>query len=191
MRYAAFAMIFAGVAAAPAAGQSATDLMSCIEIARDADRLACYDAAVAKVSPQAKALSDQRAKETARIAAAEAAAAEAAAVAKAEADAAARAAQAKADFGVEGVASKKSDFRERQAAEDVVKLDATVSEILTNRAGQYVFLLDNGQLWRQVSTESGLNIRAGDAVVVEKSTMGGYRITFTRIKRWLLVKRLR
>jgi nucleoid-associated protein YgaU len=196
MRVAAFVAVAVAAssmftAATPVAAQSAGDLMSCIEIARDADRLACYDAAVAQVSPQAKALSDKRAKETARIAAEEAAAAEAAAKAKAEADAAARAAQAKADFGAEGVASKKVSERTKPAPDEIVKLDAKLSEILTNREGKYVFLLDNGQLWRQVSTEAGLNIRPGDDVVVEKSTMGGYRINFVRIKRWVLVKRLR
>lgn len=177
--------------AVPAAAQSTADLMSCLGIARDAERLACYDAAAANISPQAKALSEQRAKETARIAAEEAAAAEAAAKAKAEADAAARAAQAKADFGSEGVASKKVSERSKPAPEEIVKLDAKLSEILTNREGKYVFLLDNGQLWRQVSTEAGLNIRPGDDVVLEKSTMGGYKLNFTRLKRWLLVKRLR
>lgn len=193
MRLVAFAAVSAAAfgVASPAAAQSAGDLMNCIEIARDADRLACYDAAVAKVSPQAKALSEKRAKETARIAAEEAAAAEAAAKAKAEADAAARAAQAKADFGAEGVASKKVSERSKPAPDEIIKLDAKLSEILTNREGKYVFLLDNGQLWRQVSTEAGLNIRAGDDVVLEKSTMGGYKLNFTRLKRWMLVKRLR
>ncbi len=191
MRGAALAVLLAATGAAPAAAQTAADLMNCITIARDADRLACYDAAVAQVSPQAKALSEQRAKETARIAAEEAAAAEAAAKAKAEADAAARAAQAKADFGSEGVASKKVSERSKPDPDEITKLDATLTEILTNREGKYVFLLDNGQLWKQVSTEAGLNIRAGDAVVLEKSTMGGYRLNFTRLKRWVLVKRLR
>lgn len=191
MRLAAMAVLLAGTAAVPASAQTAADLMNCITIARDADRLACYDAAVAQVSPQAKALSEQRAKETARIAAEEAAAAEAAAKAKAEADAAARAAQAKADFGAEGVTSKKVSERTRPDPDEITKLDATLTEILTNREGKYVFLLDNGQLWRQVSTEAGLNIRPGDAVTVEKSTMGGYKLNFTRLKRWVLVKRLR
>lgn len=191
MRFIAFAAVSAAALATPAAAQDAADLMRCIEIARDADRLACYDAAVATASPQARALSEKRAKETARIAAEEAIAAEAAAKAKAEADAAARAAQAKADFGAESVSSRKVSERSKSAPDEVIKLDAKLSEILTNREGKYVFLLDNGQLWRQVSTEAGLNIRAGDDVVVEKGTMGGYRISFTRIKRWVLVKRLR
>ena len=191
MRLAAMAVLLGSSAAVPASAQTAADLMNCITIARDADRLACYDAAVAQVSPQAKALSEQRAKETARIAAEEAAAAEAAAKAKAEADAAARAAQAKAEFGAEGVTSKKVSERTRPDPDEITKLDATLTEILTNREGKYVFLLDNGQLWRQVSTEAGLNIRPGDAVVVEKSTMGGYKLNFTRLKRWILVKRLR
>jgi hypothetical protein len=181
----------AGAMAAPVAAQTPNDLMACISIARDSERLACYDAAVAKASPLAAQMSEQRAKETARIAAEEAAAAEAAAKAKAEADAAARAAQAKAEFGAEGVTSKKVSERTKPDPDEITKLDATLTDILTNREGKYVFLLDNGQLWRQVSTEAGLNIKPGDAVVVEKSTMGGYKLNFVRIKRWILVKRLR
>jgi hypothetical protein len=191
MRLVAIAAVSAVAIASPVSAQTAGDLMNCIAIARDADRLACYDAAVATVSPQARALSEQRAKETARIAAEEAAAAEAAAKAKAEADAAARAAQAKADFGAETVTSKKVSERSRPDPDEIIKLDAKLSDILTNREGKYVFLLDNGQLWKQVSTEAGLNIRPGDDVVLEKSTMGGYKLNFKRIKRWLLVKRLK
>ncbi|MBC7521929.1 MAG: hypothetical protein H7268_12660, partial [Sandarakinorhabdus sp.] len=60
--------------AIPAAAQAAKDPLArmtteCAVIARDVDRLACYDAAIAEVSPEARAASERRAKETARIAA--------------------------------------------------------------------------------------------------------------------------
>lgn len=178
------------VTAAPSAAQSAGELAACIAIARDADRLACYDAAAAKVSPAARAASEARARESARIAAEEAAVAAAAAKAKAEADAVAAAAARRQAFGAEGVTSRGAARFEPEPGE-IIQIEAGIAEILTNRSGLGVFLLDNGQLWRQVDTGRLPNPRVGDRVEVERASLGGYQMRFLRQKQVVRVKRLR
>ena len=93
------------IAAAPAAAQLPAEVMGCVTIPRDADRLACFDASVAKTSPQARAAAETRAVESARINAAEARAAAATAKASAEADTAKKAEA----FGGEAVAARGKD----------------------------------------------------------------------------------
>ncbi len=158
---------------APALAQMA-DLVKCAAIARDAERLACYDAAVADSSPQARAASEVRAKETAKIVAAEAAAA---ALAKREA------------FGAEGVKSRPDRFK--LDANEVQTVESSVTEMLTNRSGLAVFLLENGQLWRQADTVNLPNVRPGDTVKIDRAALGGYNLTLVKQKRVVLVKRVR
>jgi hypothetical protein len=181
----AAATVFA-VAAAPVAAQVPADMMACVGIARDADRLACFDAALAKASPQAKAVAAARAAESAQIAAAEAAAAATAAKAKAEADAAKKAEA----FGGESVASRgKERFAPPEG--ELQEIETGITEILTNQSGLGVFLLENGQLWRQVDTSPMPRVKDGDRVTITRAPLGGYRLNFLRSKRWVLVKRVR
>ncbi len=175
--------------AVPAMAQVPADLFKCATIARDADRLACYDDAVAAANPQARAAAEARAKESARIAAEEAAAAavaaEAAAKAKAEADAVAR----REAFGAEGVATREDRFA--PAPGEIAEIETGLTEIMANRSGLGVFLLENGQVWRQVDTNSTPNIRVGDRVKLTRAPLGGYRLNFVKQKRWVGVKRMR
>ena len=98
------------VCAAPAAAQTQTELLACAVIARDADRLACFDAAVATSSAEARAASQKRVAESARIAAEEAVVAAAAAKTKAAADAIAAARpgwlSGRDSSGLSGIASR-------------------------------------------------------------------------------------
>jgi hypothetical protein len=176
--------------AVPAMAQSQSELLACALIARDAERLACFDAAVANSSAEARAASQKRAVESARIAAEEAAIAAAAAKAKAEADAIALAEAKKAAFGAEGVSSRGV---ERFAPDpgDIQELDAKVTEVLVNRSQQNVFLLDNGMMWRQVDAGAIPNVRPDDEVKLSKVPLGGYKLYFVRSKRMVKVKRLR
>ena len=184
--YAATALLLAPITAA--AAQNPADLVKCATIARDAERLACYDAAVADSSAQARAASQIRARESARIAAEEAAIVAAAAKAKAEADAVALAAAQKAAFGAEGARSAE---RFAPRADEIQEIAANITETLVNRSAQNVFLLDNGQMWRQVDAGSIPNVRTGDSVVIARAGLGGYHLKFVRQKRQILVKRLR
>ena len=178
------------VPAAPALAQMPAELLTCAVIARDAERLACFDAAVAASSAEARAASQKRAIESARIAAEEAAITAAAAKAKAEADAVALAAAKKAAFGSEGVTARGFE-RFAPDADEIQEIDAKISDVLVNRSHQNVFLLDNGMMWRQVDAGSILNVRPDDEVKLSKVALGGYKLYFVRSKRMVKVKRLR
>ena len=174
----------------PVLAQSPAEIIACATIARDAERLACYDAAVADSSAEARAASKKRAAESARIAAEEAAAAAAAAKLKAEADAVARAKAKLESFGAEGVATRSAERFEADPGQ-LQELEASISDVLTNQSGLGVFMLDNGQVWKQADTVNLPNIRTGDKVKIERSMLGGYKLFFVRQNRATPVKRIR
>lgn len=168
-----------------------SEILKCAGIARDTDRLACYDSAVSASSAEARAMSERRARESARLAAEEKAAAEARAKAEAERLAAERARRKKEDFGAEAIASRAAEVRQERAVEEIQSVESKVVEVLTNRSGLGVFVLENGQIWRQVDTQAVPNVRTGDAARVERAALGGYNIVFDRLHRRLLVRRMR
>ncbi len=167
--------------AVPAAAQSADALLACARIARDSDRLACFDAEVANGSVEARRISGLRAAESARIAAEEAAVTAAAGKARAEAEVKAR----REAFGGEAIGKQRVDPAEVQSVE------TTLTEELSNPSGLAVYVLGNGQIWRQVDTVNAPRSRPGDAVVLARAPLGGYRLTFTRTKRWISVRRMK
>lgn len=187
----AFALLSA---ATPALAQTpdalAKAMIECAVIPRDADRLACYDAAVAQSSTEARAIATARAEASARIAAEEAAIAAAAAKARTDADALAAAEASKQAFGNEGVKSRGKE-RFASAPGEVQEIETTLTDTFTNREGFSVFLLENGQLWREVDVATRINTRAGDKVRIERAALGGYKLHFLRQKRVILVKRLK
>ncbi len=182
MRFAAAMLI---VVSAPAMAQNPAALMHCVAIARDAERLACFDNAMVDSSPEARAAARVRAAETARINAEEAAAAAVVARQRAEAEARAK----RESFGAEGVASRPERFSPPPG--ELQEVETGLTEMLTNSAGLGVFLLENGQLWKQVDTASLPNIRIGDRLLLTRAPLGGYKLNFLKQKRWVLVKRVK
>lgn len=154
------------------------DLLVCAAETDDARRLACYDKAVAAISSEAARTIAERRAATERLAAEQAAAA-AAAAAKAKADA--------------EVAKREAFGAQRPAASDadLDQLEAGVVETLTRGDKVIVFLLDNGQLWRQMETETLPPVRAGDKVVIKRGALGAFRLTLLRQRRTMDVKRMR
>lgn len=180
------------VAQTPVAQTPATltrALAECAVIARDSERLACYDAAIAETSAEARAIATRRAEASAKLAAEEAAVAAAAAKARADADALAAAQASREAFGSEGIKTRNDRFA--PAPGEVQEIETTISDTFTNRQGFSVFLLENNQLWREVDVASTINTRAGDKVRIERAAMGGYKLHFVRQKRAILVKRLK
>lgn len=159
---------------AAASAQDTSALVACAAKVEDADRLACYDSAVAVIAPELRAV----------LAARQAAAAKA----RAERLAAERAAAelAKRDsFGGEAIAAK----RESLTADRLESLEAKLTEVLQSSVGAAVFVLDNGQMWRQTEAEQFSPVRPGVPVTVKRGTMGGYRLTIPSIRKAFSVKR--
>ena len=177
------------LAASPAQAQSTADLMACVRITSDTDRLACFDKAMAGASQEARAASEKRAAEAAVLAAATAKAAAEAEAAAAKARAEAEAVAQREAFGAEGVASRPNRFA--PPAGEIQEIETAVAELYTNASGQTLFLLEDGHLWKQVDTSRVPNVRAGDRVTISRAAMGGYHLNFAKQKTWVLVKRVR
>lgn len=167
--------------AAPAAAQAPSPaLLDCAAEADDAVRLACYDKVVAGMSGAAKAIAAKREAETAKLNAKRAEEAAAAAKLKAEADAKAK----EQAFGGERLNPGKG-------LEQVDSLETTVGDVFTAKDGFAVFLLANGQLWRQTAGMPLPPVKAGDVVKIERGAISGYRMTLVRQARTVNVKRVR
>lgn len=155
---------------APAAAQDLGAIERCVSIVDNEERLACYDAAVAAVSQRAREAIAQRQRE-------------AEAAAKAQAEQQARA-QVEA-FGAENVQGAP------RAEENARLLNAQIAEVLTDPLKRAVFVLSNGQMWRQTEGLSLPPVRAGDPVRIRRGAIGGYRLTLERQRRTVQVRRMR
>ena len=177
MRVSILAAAIIGATIGTAEAQPADAMLKCVAIADDAQRLACYDAAMASASAEARAAAAER---------------QAAAAEKARRDAEA-AAQAKTDkFGAEGVPEEaRSPAAKAADAERVDKLEATVAEMLRDAVGNAIFILDNGQMWRQTDGLQLPPLRAGEPVRITRGMVGGYRLTLPKRNRAVTVKRMR
>lgn len=158
------------LAAGAARGQPAAlgPFVECAAKVDDAERLACYDAAAAALSAEARAVAERR--ERARRALAEE---RAAAEAKARAD----------RFGSEGLRIGGEERLDR--------LSAALAETFSDRGGRLLFLLDNGQMWRQTEGLALPPLRAGDRVEIRRGALGGYLLSVPRVKRTVAVVRMR
>lgn len=155
--------------AAPAAAQTNDALLECAKIADGERRLACFDAAVARLVPESSPIIAERRKAEAAAAAARAA----------------REAQARADrFGSEGLKIGRDDDR-------VEQIETKLSEVFTDRSGRSVLALANGQIWRQIAGLGIGSVRDGDAIRIKRGIAGGYRLTFLRQNRTIGVERVR
>jgi hypothetical protein len=174
-------------ASAAAAQTSLDPFTRCAAIPTDAERLACYDAAVSALSAeQARIVAERQ-----RLAAEAKAKAEAQARAKAEADAKAQAeADAKARVAAFGAESMPAAARAQDTGE-LETLRVKVAEALMNPLGYVTLILDNGQIWRQSEAASLPPIRPGDIVEIKRGMIGGFRLTFERQKRTIRVTRFR
>lgn len=173
--------IMAAVTAGPALAQapsgqapSSRAMLDCAAIDDDFARLACYDGLAKAMSPEARAMAEKREAESRR---------------RAEAEAAEKAARAEADrkdrFGREGVLGYKGD------PERIEQIEAKVTESLRDSLGKSVFILDNGQMWRQAEGFPMPPVKAGTAVVIKRGSLGSYRMTFDRMNRTVQVIRMR
>jgi hypothetical protein len=80
----------------------------------------------------------------------------------------------------------------KSADGDLDRMSGTISEVFTDGAQHKVFLLENGQIWRETtgSTYRGI-LRSGFEVEIRKSLMGGYRLTIDGRTGFFVVQRIR
>lgn len=148
---------------------AAGDPRSCVAIADDAARLACYDRAMghtaapkpAPVAPTATAAP------AAAAAATSAAAAPAAPVKK----------DPVGEFGLSEQAKQAKD--PAKAAEAAAAPDSITGRVMSVRwrkYGEFVVTLDNAQVWAQIEPMPSAVVRVGDTVTIKKALFGSYTL---------------
>jgi nucleoid-associated protein YgaU len=166
------ALIFLAGASPASAATLEQSLVTCSAKADNEVRLRCYDDVAKGLSAEARKVAEAREAEVV----AAAAAATAAAAAKAEAE-------RKAAFGKEGMGGS-ADAGEAQ------QIEAGVSELLRDAAGKTIFVLDNGQMWRQADAFS-VPAKVGSKVIVKRGSLGSYRLFLAGSNRSAQVIRMR
>jgi hypothetical protein len=159
-------------------------LKRCSGLENDAERLACYDGAVASFDAEAAKMAAVRKAQAEERKRAE--------QAKAEADAklaAEKAAKDKVDaFGAAGLPS---DRKPEVKTDSLDVLETSIAEIFYSPMQQMILVLENGQMWRQMDDISVPAVRIGDKVVIKKRAISGFRMTFVRQRRTVDIKRFR
>jgi hypothetical protein len=120
----------------------------CSRIQKNAERLACYDRAVAYLSQPAE---PQAAAPTAETS---------------------FGLQASVPQPPAAAASPES-----AKSEDVSSITARVTEISSDREGKKVVALDNGQTWREVSKSGLVALKAGDEVTINRAALGSFMMS--------------
>ncbi|WP_448582756.1 hypothetical protein [Thermaurantiacus sp.] len=157
-------LLVAGPALAQGTPKGTEAFLACARIAGDAERLACYDRTVAALSAEGKRLAAERA-------------------AAAEAAEKARATRVES-FGARGVSPA-------QREERIDRIEASIAETFTDSQRKLVFLLDNGQMWRQTDGVFLAIVRPGTPVSVRRATMGGFTLRIESLNRSVPVMRVR
>lgn len=133
-----------------AAGPNAA-FMACATEKDDAQRLACFDAAVVRVKSQP------------------AQPAEAAAVA------AAPVLTKEEKFGLRGDLKQEKAKQAPELAE-LESLTGKVTKLATKPYGELIVTLDNGQVWYEIKANSGIRVKVGDEVTVKSGALGSYTL---------------
>jgi hypothetical protein len=64
--------------------------------------------------------------------------------------------------------------REGSKSNEVSSITARVTEVSTDRAGNKVVSLDNGQTWRELSKSTFLSLDPGDEVTINRAALGSF-----------------
>lgn len=140
-----------------AAADPLAALRGCARLGDDAERLACYDRAMASAaSPSVPA---------APVAAPTSAAAATAATAPVL--------TGEQAFGLPSQVVMRQEAERAGRAPDLATVEAQVIALGSN-GGRMVFTLDNGQEWRQYEITDDLLVKVGDRVVLSRGAFGSY-----------------
>jgi hypothetical protein len=180
-----FIGIAAGVFAAGMSGNAVAQnlmpgLLGCKNIDDDSDRLACFDGLVSGFdSPAAVAAASN---------------AEAAAPSESQTVAPEPVLTAVEGFGAGDLAATQEKAREKR--KKIKSLTASVIDVARNKRGQYIVILDNGQIWRQIRADTNkLRVPSagaeGMSVVIKRKSLGAHALYLNGENRSIRVERIK
>ena len=164
---AALALIALSLAGRVAQANDVDAFAQCRDIASAAQRLACYDAKVDALTAAADTTTSSDSESES----------ESAPVAE---PVPATPSDPEASFGAPA-----ADAMKKQ----VEQIEAVIEKVTISGGTRAVIALDNGQVWRQV-TSSSLIFSAGDRVTITRKSLGSFRLTKPGTTRPMRVKRV-
>jgi hypothetical protein len=179
-----FAILAFTLPAAASADALRDELRVCRDLTDDEVRLICYDAAVDRSKKGAYSTPAPASGNTPAAPPAEAAGASGTAAASGA---------AAASISQEALFGKTTDEVERTVEEAtgderIDRLTATVTKLQQYAYNKVLITLDNDQVWKQIDTSS-LRLRAGDAVEIERASLGSFMLRKQGSKRSMRVSR--
>ena len=183
----AASLLMAAPAMAQSSAPSAVDRMNaCRGIADNEARLACFDAALQPPAETAQAQAPE-----ARVEMEEQQASSfGLSTPKPDAAPEAKPQQTAEEFGAEVLPQE----REKKKSERLSEITSGVAAIDVVRYDKLVITLDNGQVWRQLNSDSETVLVPGDpqqySVKIKRSFMGSYRMTIKELRRTIRVTRV-
>lgn len=165
------------------------ELSVCRGLTDDQARLICYDAAVDRSRKNSVGRSAAAPPPAPAPVAAKPAPAAAATTAASAATAAGAANQIDQEdlFGKSGDELQRT-VEEATGSEQMDSLSATVTKLQKSGYDRVLITLDNGQVWKQVDASS-LRLRVGDAVDIERASLGSFMLRKQGSKRSMRVSR--
>jgi len=148
----AFGLALAWVTASPAGTAGTGDFLACAGEKEDARRLACFDAAVVRAQLPGASRAGNAAP-----------AAVAGPLSKEE------------KFGLRGDLKQEKAKVALELAE-IQELKARVTQVAVKPHGELVLTLDNGQVWYEIQTSSGIRVKSGDQVTIKSGALGSYSL---------------
>lgn len=169
----------AGAALAQSAADKATDAaIACLDIADPTERLSCLESATREIA--ATRVRPETAEESA------------AAEASGAPIIASENATEEELFGAEALSATKHAKREKDKKQ---RLEAKVVEFRVDPFRNVTAVLDNGQVWRQLSGDSEVvHLPKSDkvfSVTIKKGGLGNYRMKINELGRWIRVRRIK
>ena len=178
-----FAILVVALPGATAFADALRDELSvCRGLTDDDARLICYDAAV----DRSRRSADSGPRSAPAPVPAQAATPAAAASAPAASGAASSLSQEDL-FGKSGDEVERT-VQEATGDEPIDSLNATVTKLQQYSYDKVLITLDNGQVWKQVDA-SNLRLRVGDAIEIERASLGSFMLKKQGSKRTMRVSR--
>jgi hypothetical protein len=149
----AFGFALALAATSPAEASASTgDFLACAGEKDDGRRLACFDAAVVRAGKPGATQTGGAAPVAVPVP-----------LSKEE------------KFGLRGDLKQEKAKVAPELAE-IQELKAQVTKVAVKPHGELVFTLDNGQVWYEIQTNSGIRIKTGDQVTIKAGVLGSYLV---------------
>ena len=178
-----FAIVALSLPAAAPADALLDELRVCRDLTDDEVRLICYDAAVDRSKEGAYHRSAPASENPPA-----ATSAEPAGTADATAATAAAASLNQEDLFGKTATEVERTVEEATGDERIDSLSATVTRLREYTFDKVLITLDNGQVWKQVDA-SRLRLRVGDAVEIERASLGSFMLRKKGSKRSMRVSR--